>query len=188
MMECEIRARVHTRDGEALVVRRLGAGDGARLQAFDRGLGKRTRRLFLPHAYDDRTVAKAIRRATNDDDRVYVVSARNAIVGYFFLWYFRQPVPVLGIGLTDAYQDRGLGAQLMAILIEDARQADRDAIDLTTMPDNDRAFALYRKMGFEYMGDVDNVTGDGSTVIERWMFLPLKPGVTPVEHVHEPPV
>jgi len=169
-------------------VRRLRQGDGPALQAFNRGLGSRTRRMFLPHAYDDATVAVVIDRSEKDEDRVYALLAGRDIVSYFFLWYFDQPCPVLGIGMTDSFQGRGLGAQLIAILIEDARAAGREAVDLTTMPDNEPAFALYGKMGFRYLSDVDNVTGEGDVVSERWMFLPLKPDAVPREHAHRAPV
>ena len=54
--------------------------------------------------------------------------------------------------------------------------------------ENDRAFALYEKMGFEHVGDVDNVTGDGRHVIERKMFLSLKEGAQPSSREFKPPI
>ena len=176
-----------TRSGEALVVRTLRAGDATRLQRFNAGLSERSRTFFLPHAYDDATVARMIERAENGGDLTYLVLAGEEMVAYFFLWEVREPIPVLGIGITDAYQNQGLGRQLMEILIADARRLERDGIDLTTMLTNDRAFALYQKVGFQYIENVDNITGDGVVVTERWMFLPLKPGVRPVPKIHRPP-
>jgi ribosomal protein S18 acetylase RimI-like enzyme len=84
-------------------------------------------------------------------------------------------VPVLGIGIADAWQDCGLGQKLMSILIDDARQLDRNGISLTTMLDNDRGYHIYLKMGFIDRGLVTH--GNGLT--ERSLFLPLKPGATP---------
>ena len=184
----DIRCTVQTRDGEDLVVRRLRRGDGPALQRFNRNLGSRTRSMFLPHAFDDATVAAAIERSESDKDRVYVVLCGKEIVAYFFLWFFDQSCPSLGIGITDTFQGRGLGGQLIAILAEDARSMGRDSIDLTTMPTNERAFGLYKKMGFRYVHDVENLNGDGSVEIERWMFLPLNPDAVPHEHVHRAPV
>ena len=109
------------------------------------------------------------------------------LVGYYFLWDFDQPAPVLGIGLADAWQGQGLGRLMLRHLIEEARRAGRDAIELTTGLGNERAFRLYRRVGFELVGEVDNVAGDGRIVRERRMFLPLKPGVQPVERSFEPP-
>lgn len=187
-MSNAIRAQIQTKSGETLAIRTLQSSDGPRLQRFNAGLGDRSRRLFLPHAYDDATIARVIERAETGVDLIYIALAEDAVVGYFFLWDVRDAVPVLGIGITDGYQDQGIGRQFMQILIEDARNRDRDGIDLTTMQTNDRAFAVYEKCGFRYIEDVDNIDGNGNVIRERWMFLPLKPGVQPVKHEHKPPV
>jgi len=182
-----IRATITLPDGETLVARRLLAGDGPKLQAFNAGLSERSRGFFLPHAYDDATVARMIERAERGTDLTYIVAAGEEAVAYFFLWEYADPIPILGIGIADAWQGRGMGKQLMRILIDDARQAGRDGIDLTTMQHNDRAFALYQKMGFRYIENVDNYDGDGRLIVERWMFLPLKPDAQPVKREHKPP-
>ncbi|MHB0935874.1 MAG: GNAT family N-acetyltransferase [Armatimonadota bacterium] len=187
MSNDDMRATLTLRDGETLVARRLRAGDGPKLQAFNAALSPQSRGFFLPHAYDDATVARMIERAERGMDLTYVVLSGEEVVGYFFLWEFRDPIPILGIGMADVVQGRGLGQQLMQILIDDARRADRDGIDLTTMQHNDRAFALYQKMGFRYIENVDNYDGDGRLIVERWMFLPLKPDAQPVKREHKPP-
>ena len=76
----------------------------------------------------------------------------------------------------------------MEVLIREARATGRDGVELTTMMDNHAAFALYQKMGFAYYADVENRVGDGSIVIERAMFLALKPGAPPLSGPHAPPV
>jgi len=183
----DIRAQITLSNGETLIVRSLRAGDGPRLQQFNAGLSPRSRGFFLPHAYDDATVARMIERTESGLDLTYLVFAGEEVVAYFFLWEYQDSIPILGIGITDVYQGRGLGAQLMQILIDDARRAGRDGIDLTTMLNNDRAFTLYRKMGFRYIEDVDNIDGNGRVIVERWMFLPLKPDARPVKRRHQPP-
>jgi ribosomal protein S18 acetylase RimI-like enzyme len=183
----QIRARITLPDGETLVARPLCAGDGPRLQRFNAGLSAESRGFFLPHAYGDATVARMIERAKSGLDRTYILLAGEDAAAYFFLWEFPDPISILGIGIADAWQGRGLGAQLMRILIEDAQEAGRDGIDLTTMLHNHRAFALYQKMDFRYIEDVDNLDGDGRVIRERWMFLPLKPDAQPVKRLHQPP-
>jgi len=183
----EIRARLTLSDGDTLVIRPLRAGDGPALQRFNAALSEASRGVFLPHAYDEATVARMIARADAGTDLTYVAVAGADIVGYFFLWDIADPVPSLGIGLAEAYQNRGLGAHCLQLLIDDARAAGCDGIDLTTVPTNARAFALYRKMGFRYLADVDNIAGDGRVVRERWMFLPLRPGAQPPTRQHQPP-
>lgn len=182
------RLTLTTRSGKELPVQRLAAEHAAALPMFHAKLSSASRGTFTPHAYDPETVSVYIRRSEADEDRIYVALSGDEIVGYFFLWEFQEPIPLLGIGLADAFQGEGLGAQMMTILIDDAKAAGRDGIELTTMQHNDRAFALYRKMGFEHVGDVDNVTGDGRHVVERKMFLALKAGAKPSTREFRPPV
>ena len=184
----DIRAELAGPSGEKLVVRRLQDGDGPALQRFNAGLTERTRSVFLPHAYDDSTVAEYVERSNTGADRIYIALSGNEIVAYFFLWGIVKPNALLGIGITDAYQDRGLGTQMMQILIDDAKAIGLQGIELTTVPDNERGFHLYKKMGFQYLRDVDNVAGDGRVVRERMMFLPIAPGAKPSDHDFKPPV
>ncbi len=180
--------RLTTKDGRTVIARRLQEGDREKLQQFDRDLSDETRFLFPPHAYDDETVDAYIRRNARGDDIIYVAEYEGKIVAYFFLWYASRPTCLLGIGIADAFQGVGLGRQLMEILIESGREAGCEAIELTTAPENARAFALYQQCGFESLGDVENQMGEGKVRIERCMFLPLKPGATPMEEPHAPPV
>ncbi len=179
---------ITTRDGVDLLVRRLGATDATSLQAFNSALSLDSRRKFLPHAYDDSTVAKAMTRSENGDDYVLGAFDGDRLVGYFFLWYVCERIPLLGIGMLDEFQNRGLGRQMMKLLIDHAVAEGCEGIELTTMPDNNNAFALYRKCGFKYHGDVDNRQGDGKIVVERAMFYTIKPGAKPMEGEHGPPL
>lgn len=134
------------------------------------------------------TLARYIARSQSGKDRAFVLCRGEDVVGYFFLWHFDQPVPVLGIRLADAWQGLGLGECMLRLLISDARGADRDAIELTTMPVNEKAFRLYRRVGFALLGEVvDNLAGNGRVVREWRMFLALKPGVRPGDRSFKPP-
>lgn len=176
------------RSGERLTARRLADDDAPALRAFHEKLSGSSRSTFTPHAYDPETVATYIERSLSGEDLIYVLLSGNETVGYFFLWEFQSPIPLLGIGLADAFQGEGLGPQMMELLIDDARTAGREGIELTTMRDNDRAFSLYKKVGFQHVGDVDNVTGNGTIVVERKMFLPLREGAQPSSREFKPPV
>ena len=171
-----------------VVIRPLLPGDEATLKEFNASLSEESRGRFLPHAYDDATLTRMIVRATQGIDRAFMAMEGDCPVGYCFLWDIADSVPVLGIGLTDAWQGRGLGRRLMTHLIDEARAAGCAGIELTTVPENERAFALYQKVGFTYLGDTDNSAGDGRVVRERMMFLPLKPGAQPPQRSFGPPV
>jgi len=186
--ELNEQGSVTSRDGRSLAVRRLTRADGPALQRFNAGLSPESRRLFLPHRYDDETVRKSLGRSADGEDLALGLWDGERLVGYFFLWYFRRRVPLLGIGLADEYQGRGLGRPLMDILIREAERNGNEGIELTTMQDNERAFALYRKAGFRYLRDVENVAGDGRIAIERAMFHEIKPGAAPMQEPHRPPV
>ena len=163
--------------------------DAAAWCVFDAGLSRESHRRFFPHKYDDATLAKALARAARGDDLLLGVFDVPRMVGYFFMWYMCEDIPLLGIGITDEFQHRGLGRQMMAILLDRAKAAKKNGVDLTTMPDNDVAFTLYRKMGFAYYADVENQTGDGTIVVERAMFYPIAPGARPPHgKQHGPPV
>jgi ribosomal protein S18 acetylase RimI-like enzyme len=180
---------LHSSDGESLRARLLTAGDEAALRSFHDGLSPVSQSLFTPHGYDDLLLQRYVERCQRGQDRSYVLLDHSQqIIGYFFLWDFTDRVPSVGIGIADSWQGKKLGSQMMQILIDDARSSGRDGIDLTTMLDNHRAYALYEKLGFVYLGKVENVAADGRVVIEKEMFLALKQGAEPSSRDSRPPV
>jgi RimJ/RimL family protein N-acetyltransferase len=176
------------RDSRRLTVRRLRTADAEALQRFNRELSEPSRRWFLPHPYDDETVGRVLQRSEAGEDLTLGLFDGLRLVGYFFLWYVRRRVPLLGIGLVDDLQGQGLGRPMLELLIAQARAAGCEAIELTTMLDNDRAFALYRKVGFEHFKDVENLQGNGEWVVERAMIYRLQPHAVPMQEPHRPPV
>ena len=177
-----------SKNGQDIHIRTLSDTDVQALQAFNEELSEQTRSQFLPHGYDDKTILQYCERNKKNTDRIYVALLQNSIIGYFFLWEFKAPFPVLGIGIADAFQGQGLGKAMMNILIEDAKTAGSKGILLTTVLSNEAAYQLYLRMGFQYLGDTDNIAGDGRVVRERMMFLPLKAGAKPEIQDFEPPV
>ena len=177
-----------TRGGEQILIRALSDGDVSALQNFHEKLSEQTRSWFFPHKYDEETISRYVERAKGDLDHIFVALAGQEIIGYVFLWGFQERFPVLGIGIADAYQGQGLGKQMMTILIENAKAAGCAGIELTTAFDNDRAYKLYIKMGFQYLRDTDIFAEDGCVMRERMMFLALVPGARPEKHDFKPPV
>ncbi len=181
-------AILSSRNGTRLEIRPLTAGEIPALARFNAGLSGATRSVFLPHAYDGATLARLVERHRAGLDRTYVLGLGTEVVGYFFLWEFDHAVPLLGLGLADAWQGQGLGEPMLRRLINDARAAGRAGVELTTVTTNDRAFRLYRRAGFELLGEVDNVAGDGRVVREHRMFRSLRPGARPPAREFKPPV
>ncbi len=184
----QYRAIIKSRSGQDIHIRLLSEIDLLALQTFNKNLSEKTRSQFLPHNYEERIVLKFIDRNKKNIDRIYVALSEDVIIGYFFLWDFIKPFPVLGIGISDSFQGQGLGKKMMGVLIEDAKANGNNGILLTTVLTNESAYQLYLKMGFKYLGDTDNIAGDGRLVRERMMYLPLKVGEVPAIHDFQPPV
>ena len=68
--------------------------------------------------------------------------------GYGFFENLQSARPVLGIAVADAYQDCGLGQEIMRHLQDVARQLGKRRIILTVDGDNLRAQHVYAKLGF----------------------------------------
>jgi L-phenylalanine/L-methionine N-acetyltransferase len=65
----------------------------------------------------------------------------------------RAHTGVLGMGVHDAFQGRGIGTALMEAVVEAAdRWLGLTRLQLTVYADNPAAIALYRKFGFEVEG------------------------------------
>ena len=187
-MRLEDRTELVTRSGRKLQARRLAIGDSGALKRFYGELTPQSTKFFLAHGLDDVTLQKVMRRSATGEDLVLGLFDGARMVGYFFLWYFNAPVPLLGIGLVDAFHGQGLGRQMMELLIAEATEHGSAGIELTTQMDNDRAFALYQAVGFRHYGNVENLQGDGTLETERAMFYGIAPGAEPMDTPHAPPV
>ena len=181
-------AALLARNGTSLPIRPLTSADFGALTDFHAALSPSTRSLFWPHAYDEPTLTRYALRHAQGRDRIHLLCTSAAVVGYFFLWEFDHPVPLLGLGLADAWQGQGLGAAMLQHLISEARAARRDGVELTTVTTNTRALRLYTRAGFVHIGDVENLAGDGRIVHEHRLFLALAPDARPPARDFKPPV
>lgn len=59
----------------------------------------------------------------------------------------------LGIALYQKYWGLGIGRELTALLLEKARECGYEQIELEVVSRNERAIALYEKMGFVRIGE-----------------------------------
>lgn len=186
--KAQFQGVLKTSQGERILIRRVSGAGISALQGFNLSLSDQTRARFFPHSYDEKILSKYVDRAQKGIDRSYVALSEQEIIGYFFLWEFQERIPVLGIGIADAYQGQGLGKQMMTILIEDAKGVGCAGIELTTVLDNERAKKLYQSMGFRHIRDTDNIAGDGRRLREHVMFLALIPGSQSDRRQFGPPV
>ena len=82
----------------------------------------------------------------------------------------------VGIALFLEYCNRGIGELLMGILIERAREAGFEIMELDVFSANTGAIHLYEKLGFVRSGERKNAIKykDGTYADELLMALPLK--------------
>lgn len=180
---------LNTSDGETIIISPLNSEeDIPELIAFRNSISNETQHNFAPHNYTEKVIRAYIKRNKKQEDLIYLARAGNEVIAYFFLWEFDHPVPVLGIGIRDDYQGKGLGKQLMKILIDRAKEAGKSGIALTVMPGNKRAIRFYESLGFRHSRDVENLQEGGKIMIVPEMFLPLLPGTEAPSRKHEPPV
>lgn len=79
---------------------------------------------------------------------------REVMVGYvFFFVNWSKRVPWVGIVVRDGCQGMGLGKKMMLYAIDKAKEYNKGGILLTTRKDNYRAIALYKKLGFDIIGE-----------------------------------
>lgn len=90
---------------------------------------------------------------SESDTRHYLVAEDgDAIVGYGGLCAYPGESFVQTLGVRGDYQSRGIGARLLAALIDEARRRDEPMVGLEVRADNPVAQRLYLRFGFEQVG------------------------------------
>lgn len=149
------------KDGQKVLVRSSGPGDGPAVHAYLTALGESTE-FILSHAGDTPTL-KPI------EDRIELISKGDfyslvaidpdsgSVVGntsYTFRTRVKlSHVAELGTGVLPAWQGLGLGSLMLKRSIDDMRANPRiHRLELTVMNGNDRALKMYERAGFSVEG------------------------------------
>ena len=140
-------------------IRLLTDADVAKIPGFFAGVSGASRKFFHPHSFD-RAAAAWIAREIHDPDSVHLGAfSGDMLIGH--VWYARRggnPFPGLGIGIADAFHDRGIGRRLMQRIEAIARERGEPGLALSCYPENHRALRVYAKQGYRLAGR----TGDGA--------------------------
>jgi len=140
------------------------------LTEFKNHLNKKSRDLFCPYPWNDKEKLRqaflsTIENSKNKIDASFLIKSNNTPIGHFFLWKasnnlhsqrYDVQIPELGIAISDSYQGQGLGLLAIDFLQVIAHYLKVDAIELTTAMSNDGGWYVYKKMNFEYTGDIMN--------------------------------
>lgn len=121
----------------------------------------------MPHDFDDsafrdRFVARTLQQLDGlvADSTTYVIEIDGERAGRLRVVRGPDAVDIAGIQLLPAHQGRGHGTYLIEQLLVEAHDAGKPA-RIRAEPDNLRALALFRRLGFTEVG-----TEDGEVVLE----------------------
>ena len=99
------------------------------------------------------TVAMFWSELAETDTRYYLVAADgDRIIGYAGLCAYPDESFVQTIAVARDRQGNGVGAQLLAELIDEARRRDEPMVGLEVRADNLGAQRMYGRFGFEHVG------------------------------------
>ncbi len=103
------------------------------------------RQLFGPSAWTEAMLAGELRAP----GRWYLAAtAGDEVVGYAGLWFDGDVTQVMTIGVAAPVQRQGVGAALLAALVERSRELGATGVLLEVRVDNAPAMALYEQFGF----------------------------------------
>jgi RimJ/RimL family protein N-acetyltransferase len=121
----------------------------------------------------------------------FVAVAGGEVVGWCDVIPKSRPIHahsgVFGMGLLPPFRGRGHGASLIQAALSEARRIGLVRFELTVHADNERAIALYKKVGFKKEGTMKEAAlMDGQykdeilmTIVDRWDAAPEKPAAQP---------
>lgn len=138
-----------------VLVRSPHNDDEEAIMAYFESLGETSRGFFHPHPFD-RNHARIICSELDENTYRLVAECGERIIGY--AWFGPATdvtnYPTVGIGISDDYQGRGLGAALMVALSGEARIRGYTGLSLTVYKSNLRALRLYESCGYKVVGEM----------------------------------
>lgn len=133
-------------------IRALSDGDGAALARFFAKVvaDPDSVRYFHPHPLDEVTAQKIASSAAGRRDRYFAAFDGGEVVGYGMLrgWDEGYEIPAFGVCVLPEARGQGLGRELLAWAIAEARAAGAKQLMLKVYPENDGAVRLYERAGF----------------------------------------
>lgn len=152
-------------DGKAIVLRSLEKRDaGAAILCFRKVAGetdfllRETEECGVTIAQEEETIARKLESPREmllgvfDGEKLIGMAGLNAI-GSLSRVQHRASV---GVSLKRAYWGQGIGSAMMSALIDAARQAGYEQVELDVVDNNTRAVALYTRFGFITIGKIPN--------------------------------
>jgi RimJ/RimL family protein N-acetyltransferase len=139
-----------------VVIRPITLGDIEQFQQVTSVVMRERRYMAFVEAFPIDEAAAFVARNLRLGNPQLVADDAGRVVGWCDIR--RETIPVyahtghLGMGLLPEYRGRGIGERLIRASIDAARAAGFERIELTVYARNERAAALYRKVGFVHEG------------------------------------
>ena len=136
-----------------LAIRFLTDADIPKIFAFFEGLSEASRFFYHPYPFDQDAVAKIAEELHNPSCVHIGAFSDEKLVGH--VWYVDREgdgYPGLGIGIVDAFHNRGIGQKLMEQIEGIARERGKQGLALTCYRENYRAIRVYAKQGYRLIG------------------------------------
>ena len=108
-----------------------------------------------------------------------VAECEGEIVGYGVVAMGAGEAHILNICVRDSMRGRGIGRQMLALLIDRSAQAGMQDVFLEVRPSNPHAIALYQSVGFVEVGrrrDYYQAVGGREDALVLKLSLPVKSG------------
>jgi acetyltransferase len=169
------------RDGPEVTIRPIRPEDEPLIVQFHQGLSDRTVSLRYFHAIklSERTAhERMIRVCFSDYDRdvALVAEGRRADSGEPFILGIGRLGKIAGtrdaeyaIVVSDAWQNRGLGTQLLRLLVQVARHEQIQRLVASILPENLEMQRMAEKLGFQLERDEEDSTIHASLDLQsRW--------------------
>lgn len=165
-------------------IRPVRKTDASAFLELTRLLDEETKMMMLEPGERDWSVRDQremlVELARNPKEVAFVAEVGPRLVGYVSATggaYRRNAHKArLVIGIMDEFAGKGLGTELMQRVEDWARERGLRRLELTVMKHNERAVALYRKVGFVVEGELtDSLRVGGSYVDELAMAKLLNP-------------
>ena len=83
---------------------------------------------------------------------VIVLKGEERIVGHIIYWRIKEEVQISNIAIHPDFRGLGIGKKVMSTIMDKIKKEGVSYIFLEVRPSNNRAVALYKKLGFQKLG------------------------------------
>lgn len=129
-------------------IRRMGGGDLPGVLAIEE--------LSFSSPWSENTFRGEIQNTPVSFPLVVIRKPGERVVGYIIFWHVRDDVQINNIAVHPDFRGQGIAETLMRFVIDKVRREGATFMTLEVRRSNTAAAALYKKLGFEVLGERKN--------------------------------